>query len=1071
MRRLLTGSLAVLVMACAPIHAIAAECTVTETIHTPDGEPAKNLRIEFVALAPQTVDTLISSKPVIGKTDDSGVLRDANGAIGVTFTQGAIVRVQAPELGLRGNKILIPTSASAALHTLVASYMTPGTAPAVDDATDLVMGVDDVGLVTCDDSDTIAQCIVAINQAATPGSTEIQKAGVTVGSRATLNIIDGSNVTTTITDNPGSDRVDITIASAGGGGGGGLSDGDYGDITVGSSSTTLTVDADAITYGKIQNVSATDKLLGRSSAGAGDIQEISCGSACRSLLDDSDAATMRLTLGLDTAATQPSSAFEAPLTFSTGLTRATNTVTVNSTQLILRLSNLTSNGFVKAGLGNGTLSIDTSTYLTGNQPITFTGDATGSGTTSVALTIPADTVTNAKLADMNANTLKGNNTGGATNPTDLTATQATAMLNAMVGDSGSGGTKGLAPAPASGDATKCLLGNGTYGTCGPINPQVDISGSVTVTKEQSGATLYVHNSSAATLPADALAGAHYQVLLSVGAGATASLLVANDGFQSINWMLNGASQSGIELKWSGTANALYDIELFTEVSGGNTYRSWYVSPVNNASGKYVVSAATTANITLSGDQTIDGFATGAGDLILVKNQSTASQNGIYRASASTWTRDADADTSSEVKNGLMAWVKEGTANAGTLWALTTTGTITLASTSLTFSEVDHKAVLAGTGLTRTTNTISANSASTSAAGICELATSSETTSGLCVQASDTRLSDADKGDVTTSSTFGTWTIDNDVVTNAKSANMAVNTVKCRITSGTGDPEDCTAANVRTIISAVSGSASAYLDGTGAFSTPAGGGGLSDGDKGDITVGSSGTTLTIDNDVVTYAKMQNVSATDKVLGRSTAGSGDVEEIAMTAAGRALVDDADAAAQRTTLGLGTAATLTAGALDSWHFQAESLDDADTNWPTTANAVMVDSVSTASVQSRKFLGASATSAGGKFRMPTGSTTCKYEFIYQASAAPGTTNNKVRWRLDFRALGGTASMTTYTFADQSNANNTTMALFADTETHATTGLTAGSIYQFQLTRITSGVTNNMTQDAYLTEFDVTCY
>lgn len=78
-------------------------------------------------------------------------------------------------------------------------------------------------------------------------------------------------------------------------------------------------------------------------------------------------------------------------------------------------------------------------------------------------------------------------------------------------------------------------------------------------------------------------------------------------------------------------------------------------------------------------------------------------------------------------------------------------------------------------------------------------------------------------------------------------------------------------------------------------------GLSDGDKGDITVSGSGATWTIDNDVVTYAKMQNVSATDKLLGRSTAGAGDVEEIALTAAGRALIDDADATAQRSTLGL--------------------------------------------------------------------------------------------------------------------------------------------------------------------------
>lgn len=80
-----------------------------------------------------------------------------------------------------------------------------------------------------------------------------------------------------------------------------------------------------------------------------------------------------------------------------------------------------------------------------------------------------------------------------------------------------------------------------------------------------------------------------------------------------------------------------------------------------------------------------------------------------------------------------------------------------------------------------------------------------------------------------------------------------------------------------------------------------GGGVSDGDYGDVTVSSSGTVWTVDNDAVTYAKIQNVSATDKLLGRSTAGAGDIEEITCTAAGRALLDDASASAQRTTLGL--------------------------------------------------------------------------------------------------------------------------------------------------------------------------
>lgn len=75
-----------------------------------------------------------------------------------------------------------------------------------------------------------------------------------------------------------------------------------------------------------------------------------------------------------------------------------------------------------------------------------------------------DNVTNAKLAEVATATFKGRTTAGTGNPEDMTATQSTALLNNMVGDSGSGGTKGLAPAPGAGDAAagKFLKADATY---------------------------------------------------------------------------------------------------------------------------------------------------------------------------------------------------------------------------------------------------------------------------------------------------------------------------------------------------------------------------------------------------------------------------------------------------------------------------------------------------------------------------------------------------------------------------------------------------------------------------------
>lgn len=111
--------------------------------------------------------------------------------------------------------------------------------------------------------------------------------------------------------------------------------------------------------------------------------------------------------------------------------------------------------------------------------------------------------------------------------------------------------------------------------------------------------------------------------------------------------------------------------------------------------------ATTANITLSGTQTIDGVAVVAGDRVLVKNQSTASQNGIYVVAAGSWSRSTDADTWAELVSAFT-FVEKGTTQADTGWVCTVDSGGTLGSTAVTWAQFSGAGTYtAGTGLTLT----------------------------------------------------------------------------------------------------------------------------------------------------------------------------------------------------------------------------------------------------------------------------------------------------------------------------------------------------------------------------------
>lgn len=132
--------------------------------------------------------------------------------------------------------------------------------------------------------------------------------------------------------------------------------------------------------------------------------------------------------------------------------------------------------------------------------------------------------------------------------------------------------------------------------------------------------------------------------------------------------------------------------------------------------KKSVRVATTTNGTLASayanGSTVDGVSLVTADRILLKDQTTGTENGIYTVNASgAPTRATDADSSAEVTPGMFTFIEEGTVNADSGWVMTNNGTITLGTTSLVFAQFSGAGqIVAGTGLSKSGNTLTINAA-------------------------------------------------------------------------------------------------------------------------------------------------------------------------------------------------------------------------------------------------------------------------------------------------------------------------------------------------------------------------
>ena len=145
----------------------------------------------------------------------------------------------------------------------------------------------------------------------------------------------------------------------------------------------------------------------------------------------------------------------------------------------------------------------------------------------------------------------------------------------------------------------------------------------------------------------------------------------------------------------------------TPSSNTDIANKFYVDTVAQGLGpKAACQVATTANITLSGLQTIDGYTTVASDRVLVKNQTSSANNGIYIASSGSWSRSADMDVWSEVP-GAYTVILNGSANIDTGWVCTATTLGTINVTAMPWVQFSNvNTYTAGTGLTLASNQFS-----------------------------------------------------------------------------------------------------------------------------------------------------------------------------------------------------------------------------------------------------------------------------------------------------------------------------------------------------------------------------
>jgi hypothetical protein len=323
----------------------------------------------------------------------------------------------------------------------------------------------------------------------------------------------------------------------------------------------------------------------------------------------------------------------------------------------------------------------------GNLSVTGTSTLTGTLTATAGLSGPLTS----SSATITGGTINGAVIGGSSAQaiTGTTVTASTGFVGGLTGNV-TGNTTGTHTGAVTGNVTGNLTGNVTGNVTAASGTSTFNNVTIDGTLDMSSGTVGTITGLATPTNASDAATKGYV-----------------DTADNLKLNLAGGTMSGAIAMGTNKITG-----LGTPTADADAVTKSYVDAIaQGIDAKASVVAASTANLTLSGAQTIDGVSVIAGDRVLVKDQTTASANGIYLCASGSWTRTTDADTYAELV-AAYTFVEGGTVNANNGFICTIPTSGTLGSTSITFAQFSGAGqVIAGTGMSKTGNTLNVNTAS------------------------------------------------------------------------------------------------------------------------------------------------------------------------------------------------------------------------------------------------------------------------------------------------------------------------------------------------------------------------